>query len=179
MPSINFEKITDNEFINSHLFIANAVEYVEPLKNILDEFSTQKIYYQENCSGILKTLLTLLHRHSLRTSDNSVDAVSKVLAYIKANYEKPITNQLLSEITSYHENHLNRLFLNHTGTTIHKYILSIRINEAKKLLLNTNLPLLTIAEKVGFNSNTYFSNYFKQAEGMSPTEFRKKFKNKI
>ena len=170
---------TENDFLTTHLFISNAAEYLNDLNKILKEFATQKIYYKEACGGILKTLLTNLYRHSLRTTDNSSDAVSKVLDYIKSNFDKPITNQLLSEITSYHENHLNRLFLNHTGTTIHKYILTIRINEAKKLLLNTNLALLTIAEKTEFNSNAYFSNYFKQVEGMSPLEFRKKFQNRI
>lgn len=170
---------TEEDFLTTHLFISNAAEYLNDLNTILKEFAMQKIYYKEACGGILKTLLINLYRHSLRTTDNSADAVTKVLDYIKSNFDKPITNQLLSEITSYHENHLNRLFLNHTGTTIHKYILSIRINEAKKLLLNTNLALLTIAEKTGFNSNAYFSNYFKQVEGMSPLEFRKKFQNKI
>lgn len=169
----------ENDFLITHLFISNALEYLNDLNTILEEFSMQKIYYKEACSGILKTILTNLYRHSLRTTDNSVDAVSKVLIYIKNNFDKPISNLQLSEITSYHENHLNRLFLNHTGTTIHKYILSIRINEAKKLLLNTNLALLTIAEKTGFNSNAYFSNYFKQVEGMSPLEYRNKFQNKM
>lgn len=169
----------EDDFLTTHLFISNAAEYLNNLNKILKEFAMQKIYYKEACSGILKTLLTNLYRHSLRTTENSADAVTKVLDYIKNNFDKPITNQLLSEITSYHENHLNRLFLNHTGTTIHKYILTIRINEAKKLLLNTNLALLTIAEKTGFNSNAYFSNYFKQVEGMSPLEFRKKFQNRI
>ena len=170
---------TAEEFLPSHLYISNAAEYLNDLDTILKEFSMQKIYYKEACSGILKTILTNLYRHSLRTTDNSTDAVSIVLEYIKSNFDKPITNQMLSEITNYHENHLNRLFLNHTGTTIHKYVLTIRINEAKKLLLNTNLPLLTIAEKTGFNSNAYFSNYFKQVEGISPLEYRKKFQNRI
>ncbi|MBR2038063.1 MAG: helix-turn-helix transcriptional regulator [Lachnospiraceae bacterium] len=171
--------LADDDFLPSHLFIANAAEYLNALNTILKEFDMQKIYYKEACGGILKTLLTNLYRHSLRSTDNSADAVSKVLDYIKSNFDKPITNQQLSEITSYHENHLNRLFSNHTGTTIHKYILTIRINEAKKLLLNTNLALLTIAEKTGFNSNAYFSNYFKQVEGISPLQYRKKFQNRI
>lgn len=169
----------DNSFIFSHLFIANASEYTITLKQILDEFSMQKIYYRENCSSILKMLLIKLYRDSLNTTENSTDAVSKVLNYIQTNYSQPINNQLLSEMTSYNANHLNRLFLNHTGTTIHQYILSMRINEAKKLLLNTNLPLNLIAEKVGFNNHTYFSSYFKRTENMTPRMFRKQFKNLI
>ena len=86
---------------------------------------------------------------------------------------------MLSELTGYHEYHLNRLFLTHTNTSLHKYILNVRINEAKKILMNTDLSLAAIAEKVGFNSNTHFSSYFKQVVGLSPLEFRKRFRNKI
>ena len=173
------EKNAGNNFVFSHLFIENASEYSTTLKKILEEFSMQKIYYRENCSSILKMLLIKLYRDSLSTTENSSDAISKVLTYIQTNYSQPINNQLLSKMTCYNANHLNRLFLNHTGTTIHQYILSMRINEAKKLLLNTNLPLNSIAEKVGFNNHTYFSSYFKRTENMTPRMFRKQFKNSI
>ena len=178
-PAANSVSSTENNPLFSHLVLANAMEYLNELNKILKEFSTQKIYYTEACSGILKTLLITLYRNSLRTTDSSIDAVDRVLQYIREHYDRPITNKMLSEATDYHENHLNRLFLHHAGVTIHRYLLTFRINEAKKLLLNSSLPLHTIAEKTGFNSNTYFSYYFKQAEGMSPLEYRKKFQNKI
>ena len=47
------------------------------------------------------------------------------------------------------------------------------------MLLNTDEPLSAIAEKEGFNSNTYFSSYFRQATGISPTRFRQKYKNAL
>ena len=179
LPTIAFEQVSDSNFINSHLFVTHATEYLEPLKNILEEYSTQKIYYQENSSAILKSILTRLHRHSIESTSNASNAVSKLISYIKENYNQPLTNAVLSNMTGYHEYHLNRLFCTHTGTSVHQYILNIRINEAKKLLLNTNLSLASIAEQIGFNSNTYFSTYFKRVVGISPLEFRKRFKNKI
>ena len=57
--------------------------------------------------------------------------------------------------------------------------MDVRISHAKKMLLNTDEPLSAIAEKVGFNSNTYFSSYFRQATGISPTRFRQKYKNAL
>lgn len=179
VKNITFDDVSDSEFINSHLFVTLAEECEEPLRKILDEFSIQKIYYRENASAILKSILTQLHRHSVGGSLTSANAVSRTIAYIRTNYNKPLTNAMLSELTGYHEYHLNRLFLKHTNTSLHKYILNMRINEAKKILLNTDFSLAVIAEKVGFNSNTYFSSYFKQVVGISPLEFRKRFKNKI
>lgn len=178
-PSMNLDMISDSEFINSHLFLANADEFKEPLKKILNEFSTQKIFYREHGSSILKDILVKLHRYSISSTDNSSTTVSQIMDYIKNNYDQPLNNEMLSSMSGYHEYHLNRLFMKHTGTSVHKYILNIRINEAKKMLLTTEHSLATIAEKVGFNSNTHFSSYFKQVIGISPFEFRKHFKNKI
>lgn len=179
VPSINQEHISDCEFINSHLFLANADDFLEPLKKILREFSTQKILYRENSSAVLKNVLVKLYRYSLASTENSATAISRIMDYIKTNYASPLNNEMLSSMSGYHEYHLNRLFMKHTGTSVHKYILNIRINEAKKMLLTTELSLSTIAEKVGFNSNTHFSSYFKQVMGISPLEFRKQFKNKL
>ena len=179
LPNVVIEPINDCTFINSHIFLPNADEFLEPLKKILREFSTQKILYRENSSVILKSILVKLYRISLASTENSATAITKVMDYIKENYASPLNNELLSSMSGYHEYHLNRLFVKHTGTSIHKYILNIRINEAKKMLLTTEHSLATIAENVGFNSNTHFSSYFKQVIGISPLEFRKQFKNKL
>ena len=106
-------------------------------------------------------------------------AVSQIIDYIQENYNQSLNNDMLSAVSGYHPNYLNRLFQKHTGTSIHKYILNVRLAEAKKMLLNTDYSLSYIAEKVGFNSNTHFSNYFKQTLGISPLAFRKQFKNSL
>lgn len=74
---------------------------------------------------------------------------------------------------------MNRIFTKHTGSTIHQYILDVRIRHARTILLNSDQPLSVIAEQVGFNSNTYFSTYFRQVTGLSPAQFRKKHKNTL
>lgn len=179
LPFVDQEIIDDCEFASSYLYITNADDCLESLKKILKEFSIQKMYYREKGSALLKGLLVELYRYSISGTLNSSATVSQIMDYIKNNYDKPLTNEMLSDMSGYHEYHLNRLFMKHVGTSVHKYILNIRINEAKKLLLTTEQSLTNIAEKVGFNSNTHFSSYFKQVIGISPLEFRKQFKNKL
>ena len=179
LPSMGWELIDDADFLNSYLFIANADDCLESLKRILKEFSIQKLYYREKSGALLKGLLVELYRYSILGTQSSSTTVSQIMDYIKENYNKPLNNEMLSAMSGYHEYHLNRLFMKHVGTSVHKYILNIRINEAKKLLLTTEQSLTYIAEKVGFNSNTHFSSYFKQVIGISPMEFRKQFKNKL
>lgn len=179
LPSIECDLIDNAEFMNSYLFITNADDCSEYLNRILKEFSIQKMYYREKAGALLKELLVELYRYSILGAQNSSTTVSQIMDYIKENFYKPLNNEMLSSMSGYHEYHLNRLFMKHVGTSVHKYILNIRINEAKKLLLTTEQPLTYIAEKVGFNSNTHFSSYFKQVIGISPLEFRKQFKNKL
>lgn len=177
VPVVETEQIQGQSFINSYLYLGAGAGYETELKTILAEFATQRIYYRENSSSILKSILSRLHRHSAGSRSDSMDVVSKIIAYMKDNFNKPLSNQMLSEMTGYHEYHLNRLFTRHTGLTVHRYILNLRLNCAKDLLLNTELSLMQIAEQSGFQSNTHFSGYFKQVVGISPLEYRKQMKN--
>ncbi|MBE7022865.1 MAG: helix-turn-helix transcriptional regulator [Clostridia bacterium] len=171
--------IKDSDFLNSFLLLKNATEFKPTISDITKEYSIQKAYFRENCSSILKLLLIKLHKQNSDTTTNSSDAINKIIAYVTSNFAKEIKNSELAEIAGYHEYYLNRLFIRHTGTSMHKYILNLRINESKRLLLNTNLSISDIASRIGFNSHTHFSTYFKKETGLSPFEYKNNFKNNI
>lgn len=177
--SWHYEHVENCDCLNTYCFISNAQSYLENITEILNEFSTQRIYFRERSSALLKELLIQLQRYSIEPSHNAGDAVSRTIAYLKANYAQPLTNQMISSITGYHEYHLNRIFLKQTGTSIHQYLLSLRINAAKKMLLNSTLPMSSIADATGFGSKTHFSSAFKKIVGISPSEYRQKFQNSI
>ena len=173
------EEVSDSNILNSHIFLSDASQFYSQIRNAFYEFNSQRIFFREMSGAMLKEILTRLHRIDISGTDMARDAVSDVIKYIDSNYQKEITNKKLASIAGYHEYHLNRLFLKHTGTSMHNYILNIRINEAKRLILNTDLPCNIISENVGFKNYTYFSSYFKKEFGISPTHYRRKFKNKI
>ena len=175
----NPPSVSDSEFLNAHLFLSSGAEFLSAIKNITEEFSSQKKYFREKCSGLLKELLVDLHRGLLHNSENVADAVHFTAAFINDHFSEELENKDLASLTGYHEYYLNRLFIEHTGMSMHKYILNLRINEAKRLLLNTDLSVGLISEKVGFHNNTHFSNYFKKATGLAPSQFRNSFKNRI
>lgn len=53
-----------------------------------------------------------------------------------------------------------------------EYVAKCRIQKAKQLLVNTNIPISEIGEKVGYHDKSYFGYVFRQHENMSPSEFR-------
>ena len=178
-PEVSWEPVEGETFLNSWLHLPGAGQYRNALRSLLEEFSTRQICFRESGSGILKTMLLQLHRQSIASTTSAAQAVEDTISFIKTNFAQPLTNAQLSQRTGYHEYHLNRLFLRHTGSSIHRYILSTRIDAAKALLLNTEEPLSRIAEAVGFNSNTHFSTYFRKSVGITPQEFRIQFKNRV
>lgn len=174
-----YEPVDSGNCLNTHFFLPDAQLCQECIAEILNEFSTQRIYFHERSNALLKELLIQLLRYRAEPSTNAGDAVSKTIAYLKTNYAEPLTNQSISAITGYHEYHLNRIFLKQTGTSIHQYLLSLRINAAKKLLMNTSHSMSLIADETGFGSKTHFSSAFKKIVGMTPSEYRQKFQNSL
>lgn len=171
--------VSDSSFLNTHIFISNGAEFLSQTKNITEEFASQRIYYQEKCSSLLHELLIDIHRVLLRSCENAADTVNFIISYINKHFFEELENKSLAALSGYHEYHLNRLFFSQTGMSMHKYILNLRMNEAKRLLLNTALPLNVIAEKVGFRNNTHFSSYFKKVTGLSPSRYRNSFQNNV
>jgi AraC family transcriptional regulator of arabinose operon len=82
---------------------------------------------------------------------------------------------LLPEVAARHslnERYLNHIFKTITGTTIGQYILSFRIEWAKRLLEATSLPITEIAVVTGFYDGAHFSKAFKASQAVSPLDYR-------
>ena len=71
-----------------------------------------------------------------------------------------------------------RNFKKYTGSTPMHYILSIRISNAESLLEATEYNVTEISNIVGYGNPLYFSRIFKKMKGISPTEYRKRIKEK-
>ena len=171
-----FDSIEDSDVLNGHVYIENAEDLLPVVTKILDAFTTQAPYFRELASCSLKKLLLLLHRDPQAAIPPKIALVK---AYIDRNYATEITNKTLAKMAGYHEYYLNRTFLAHTGSSLHEYLLKVRLNHASYLILNADIPLKAVPEQVGFHSYPHFSNYFKQHFGLSPAEYRKNVKNSI
>jgi AraC-like DNA-binding protein len=171
--------ITNAEMLNEMFLIKEGASFYSDLQQIIKEFSQHRIYYREKCSALLKNMLVDMCREHQNGSDHSVHSMEQILKYIELHFNEEISNQKLAEMVGYHEYHLNRIFLKHTGLTLHKYLIKYRLNEAKRLLISTELPVYQIGEWVGFKTTPYFSDCFTKEYGMSPSKYRKTFRNMI
>jgi len=68
--------------------------------------------------------------------------------------------------------HFSRMFKLSTGLSPHQYVIRQRIERAKALLTNTDLPVGVVAQEVGFASPSHFAQQFRRLVGVSPRSFR-------
>jgi two-component system response regulator YesN len=68
------------------------------------------------------------------------------------------------------------IFKKEANETFLKYLVSVRLDAAKELLVNSDTQTAEIAERVGYPDINYFSFFFKKNVGMSPREYRNSFK---
>lgn len=96
-----------------------------------------------------------------------------IYQYIQSNYNEDITLDTLAD-----EVHLNKYYLSHAfvkayGISPINYLIELRLQRCKELLVCTDHSIAQIAQTVGFSSQSYFCTIFKKRIGLSPSKFRK------
>src|SRR6187397_1633153 len=99
-------------------------------------------------------------------------AVERVITTARDRLCEPISLRDMSRVAYLSEFHFNRVFHEITGLPPAKFISAMRLDEAKRLLLNTHLNITDICFEVGYNSLSTFTRRFTQRVGLGPREFR-------
>ena len=162
--------------------IGNTVKFlVEMNINVGNIFGSdyniyQKLSAKETLDDI-KLWLTGFFSGILQYMASSCDmsktsAADKVLDYLHKNYKENIDTTSIATSTGLGYSSIGRIVRNKTGKNVLEYINGLRIEEAKRLLRQTNINVADIALNVGYNNDQSFSRFFKKFEGVTPGEFR-------
>ncbi len=140
---------------------------------------SDEIYQQKRLSTLIHCMKEYVNLMQTYIHDGSREStMTKVLEYIGSHYEKDLKLERLGKIFGYNSSYLGTIFKQHTGLSYSKYLDSIRIEEAKKLLIEHNNKVYEIAQIVGYNSVDYFHGKFKKYVHMSPKQFQLEHKQK-
>lgn len=135
-----------------------------------------KAYWQRQQS--FEALLYLLdERQYQENSTQLIKLAERVELYLRNHYKEAVTNESLSRLFNYHYNYITRAMKHAFHYSPHDYIVKLRIDEAKLMLLHSFAPIKEIALEIGFENVPYFTNCFKKQTGMTPTQFRKQFRH--
>ncbi|WP_414151844.1 PocR ligand-binding domain-containing protein [Acetobacterium carbinolicum] len=99
--------------------------------------------------------------------------ISLMTDYIDKHYPDNLTVEAIADAACLSPGYAGRIFKEQLGLSIMDYVLKVRIDKSKKLLLNPHYQIQAIAEKVGYGDAGYFTKVFRKFEGITPTQFRK------
>ena len=109
---------------------------------------------------------------------NYEERLNRVLSYIYENLDEDLSLDQLAEIACMSRYHWHRVFRAMTGETLSGVVRRVRLTRAANALVETEMPLRSIASQVGYQNLSSFSRSFKREHGLSPKEFRQKGRKK-
>ena len=168
--SFNFRS---NEEFSLPTFIKNALTAESRLLiEAYDRINDESYFNNNEKNEHLLACLIALFEDRVRFEDLDPLTV-KITSYINANLSKRITLDEIGKLTFFSPIYCDTVFKRETGRSIIDYLLKRRIDEAKKYLMDTTLPLPRIAELCGFSDYNYFCRVFKKRTGFTPTAYRR------
>lgn len=127
----------------------------DELKRLLSQFAMESAHMMSQ------------HRHS-----NLSGEIHKIKQYIESHYHETISLRSIASQFYMSPVYLGQLFKKEYGQYFNEFLLHLRIDEAKRLLRQTDLRIYEIASKVGFNHADYFVTQFAKLESITPSEYR-------
>lgn len=168
-----------------------SIEFISSLARLATEcginfeksfsYSSSKLKELEMADTIEKVVLWLVslgnYYIDLISKNQAIDeaeaVINRAIDFIQNNYSSlELSLEKIAQASFVSSAYLNRLFNKKKGLTVMEFVKNVRIEHAKQLLRQSERTTEEIAEKVGYNSRSYFSKLFKKEVGISPNEYR-------
>jgi PAS domain S-box-containing protein len=164
--SVDDQKVMHGEVVNNRLEMNNTKTgdiawFTTSKRPLLDEDSKPIGSY-----GISR------HLDKTSLALTGMDALKEPVAYVRKNYMHNIFLKELADITHLSISALERRFKKFLGKSPKQFINEVRLENARRLLIETNLAIAIIANETGFNDHSYFSRQFFKLFKQNPSAFR-------
>ena len=119
--------------------------------------------------------LSHLAKRTEKNMSRTYYTVKNIANFIDENYAAEFSREEIEKRFYLNFDNANRIFKKYIGQSIAKYRNSVRIRVAKSMMISSSKNFGEIAEEIGFRDQYYFSRVFKQLEGVSPSEYMRRF----
>ena len=172
----------------ARFLVADLYDLPEPAKSMNYPFATVSsafksfclfadIQLSSNIDAELEKSMIEVFKNLLSVQDFLPDIdrrISKALEYIEHDISKEHSLEMLAGVSSLSVSQFKVLFAKYTGKTLSRYLLMLRMEKARALLANTDMPVSIVAEKSGYLDQSAFSRRFQKYHGISPSEYKKR-----
>ena len=187
--SFRTDDILDDKLLeplnSGHLIINPEIKDTvkEQCEQLVEIYGAKKEESQSKITAQIKTKIILLQfilelwkRGFIVENDTSgKNTVEKeMVSYIQQNFTGKILLKEFGEQFHLSEKYISRYFKEHFHITISQYVTYLRLEHAKHLLQDTDIPVTEVAMHSGYQNVSYFIRSFKKTYGMSPLKYRNK-----
>lgn len=166
---------------NSNFDIISGVyqDYDKSVLKILEEIrlevTSRRPKYNIMANLLTSQLLIAMDRQQNKPI-TEFDDMYYVKKFINENIKYDISMQNLVDMSGYSYDHFRHMFKEKTGMSPKQYILNKRMEYAKILLADSNMQISQISQESGFINHSQFCILLKKQTGLSPSEYREKYK---
>ncbi len=142
------------------------------------EYKLMKKGYTDIIRAYLIELIVKIFRYmepaaKKNSSSQSTALIQRAIEHLRLNYSSDIKLEDLAMKSFISKNYLSRLFKEVTGTNFSDYMQKLRIDEACRMLRQTDMKVIDIAREAGFNDMKFFYEVFKKITGKTPGDYRR------
>ncbi len=170
---------------HSYVVLKDPNEIYHTLKNLVLELDKREpgkeIMIHVHLAQLLMQIARMVVEEKEKKSEQQQANVyvKKTIEYLHHNYDRDIQVKDIGDSVNLHPGYLHRVFKKQTGVTVMEYLTSLRMEKAKMLLADTDIPIVEISYYIGINSRQYFSLLFKKYTDQTPVEYRKSIDQNI
>lgn len=159
-------------------------QYSNHLLDLIGEYQLELMNHGESYPQMIRSLSTQivfqlirdLHAEPVKSRgkigfDNQY--ITKAIMFMQEHYQTSISISDICNLIYLSPYHFKRIFKEHTGRTPHRYLMDIRLEKAKELLIRDSSSIEDIAGQCGFANAGHFAVAFKRGTKLSPSEYRK------
>ncbi|MGP4038609.1 helix-turn-helix domain-containing protein [Gracilibacillus sp. D59] len=187
--------LEDDQFLLSTLFkrgplmlsVKNPTTFRSILEKMLEEYYLDTpgsdrylqlllSQFLLECERLIRTQTSMMEQS--KAACNQHELIDGMITYINERFHQDITLSILADTFFLHEQSISKLFKQTIGCSFTEYLNAVRITEAKRLLIETDMKINQITKKVGYMNHVHFWRIFKKFTGMSPNNFREVETNK-
>ena len=169
---VSFNFLSDHEYNIPTVLKRGVTPEVRHIIAACDEVAVKRTDKERQLGYLLEALLMLLSEKTSRAYSKTVESV---LNYLDEHISERICLEQIGEALHFSSVYCDTVFKKEVGKPIIEYLIDERMKDARALLIERELSVREIAQRVGYDDPNYFSRLFKKKTGYSPLRFRKLF----
>jgi PAS domain S-box-containing protein len=171
-PHLAKQFITDDKKVMSGELVTNRIELNLSANGKFAWFSTTKRPLLNRTGDIIGSYGFTHHLEHSSPELSTISAIKAPVDYIRQNYQQDISIEDLAKLSFLSVSALERRFKKYLSKTPKQILNEIRLENARRMLIETSQPIMEIAHQCGFAEHSYFTKQFKALFGILPSQLR-------